>query len=108
LSKLTVTIESIPSPEKSTGRRIVLQAATGRVKWRPLRTSVNFRVGTHLTTRPRAAATIACGAEEMTMRALEPLCRASTNLPSTLMVWVTFIAAGSLMLTSVRSSSARR
>ncbi len=74
LSKLTVTIESVPRPEKSTGRRIVLHEATGRSKRRPVRTSWNFHVGTQPAGAPASCGCrIAPGAEEITTRALVPL-----------------------------------
>ena len=101
LSKSTVTIESIPSPENCTGRRIWLHPETGRLKWRPLRTFLNCQLGTQPDEPPSSCGwRIAWGADEITIRALDPTRRASTNLPSTVSVWVTFIVVGSETSTS--------
>ena len=67
-----------------------------------MRTSLKREVGTQPVVEPwRAGSGIACGADEITMRALEPAWRASTKLPSMLSVWVTVIALGSETLISV-------
>ena len=104
LSKSTVTSVSIPSPENCTGRRIELHGAIGRAKCEPLRLFLNRIAGTQPDEAPASCGSmIACGAEEITIRALDPTCRASTNRPSTVSVWVTFIADGSATSTSERS-----
>ncbi len=101
LAKSTVTIVSIPSPENCTGRRICPHPATARLKCRPVRTFLNRHLGTQPDDPPSSCGwRIAWGADEITIRALDPTCRASTNLPSTVSVWVTFIAVGSETSTS--------
>ena len=60
------------------------------------------RAGTHPDARARSAGVaIARGADENTSRAVAPFWRASTNVPSTLIVRATFMAAGSWTSTSV-------
>src|ERR1035441_7977675 len=109
LPRSTVRIVTIPSPLNWTGRRISSQRATGTVYRRRVSSEWKLRAGTHERAAPACAGyAIAAGVDSITNRAEEPFWRASTKLPSTVIVRVIAIFAGSLTSTSVSFTLAKQ
>src|ERR1700747_792795 len=102
LPRATVRIVTIPSPLNWTGRRISSQRATGTVNRRRVSSEWKLRAGTQERAAPACAGyAIAAGGDSDTHRAGAPVLRVAPKLPSTVIVRVIAISAGSLTSTSL-------